>query len=105
MRSSVGQERENSMPLKKVEQPATLIDEREGVRFTMIGAGRTVHVFVSRHALEYIAWSEHGNGHVERFNEYRCQFEQIASEKYDDGLIERDGTICIRGRDLPGKGY
>ena len=82
-----------------------LIEGREGVRFTMNVADRLINVFVSRHALEDIAQPEHGDEHVERFNEYRLRFEEIASWKYDEGFMEPDGTICIRGRDLPGKGY
>jgi hypothetical protein len=93
------------MPLMPVSQPGTLDDEREGVLFPMNDGARTISVLVSRHALEDIDPPEHGDGHIERFNEYRKQFEQIASDKYDNGLIERDGTVCIRGRDLPGKGH
>jgi hypothetical protein len=93
------------MPLTTVEQPAMLIDEREGVRFMMNDAGRAVSVLVSRHALEDIDPPEHGDAHIKRFNEYRSQFEEIASDKFDNGLVEQDGTVCIRGRDLPGKGH
>jgi len=94
------------MPLTTVGQPATLIDDSEGVLFIMNDAGRTVSVLVSRHALEDIEPPEHGDEHteLERFNEYRSQFEQIASDKYDKGLVEQDGTVCIRGRDLPSQG-
>jgi hypothetical protein len=92
------------MPLTTVGQPPTLIDDREGVLFTMHDAGRAVSVLVSRHALEDIDPPEHGDEHIERFNEYRSQFEQIASDKYEKGLVEQDGTVCIRGRDLPGHG-
>jgi hypothetical protein len=93
------------MPLSPVAQPGTIVEDRDGVLFAMIDAGRTISVLVSRHALEDIDPPEHGDKHIERFNEYRSQFEQIASDKYDRGLLERDGTVCIRGRDLPGKGH
>ena len=93
------------MPLDTVAQPGTLIDDREGVLFPMNDAGRAVSVLVSRHALENIDPPGHVDKHIERFNEYRRQFEQIASDKYDKGLLEQDGTVCIRGRDLPGNGH
>jgi predicted PolB exonuclease-like 3'-5' exonuclease len=93
------------MPLTTVAQPGTLIDDREGVLFSMNDGGRIVSVLVSRHALEDIDPPEHGDERIERFNEYRRQFEEIASDKYDKGLLEQDGTVCIRGRDLPGSGH
>lgn len=93
------------MPLQPVAQPGALVDGGEGVCFAMNDGGRTVSVLVSRHALEDIDPPEHGEELMLRFNEYREQFEQIASDKYDKGLIEGDGTVCIRGRDLPGKGH
>jgi Protein of unknown function (DUF1488) len=92
------------MPLTTVGQPAALMDDRDGVLFMMNDAGRSVSVLVSRHALEDIDPPHHGDQHIDRFNEYRRQFEQIASDKYDKGLVEQDGTVCIRGRDLPNEG-
>jgi len=93
------------MPLTPVAQPGTLDDEQEGVVFPMSDGARTISILVSRHALEDVDPPEHGDKHIERFNLYRKQFEQIASDKYDKGLVEKDGTVCIRGRDLPGKGH
>ncbi len=93
------------MPLSPVAQPATLDDDRDGVLFAMNDGGRPVSVLVSLHALEDIDPPDHGSEHIKRFNDYRSQFEQIASDKYDRGLVEHDGTVCIRGRDLPGKGH
>ena len=93
------------MPLITVAEPGTLVDDGDGVLFLMNDGDRTVSVLVSRHALEDIDSPEHDHEHIDRFNEYRRQFEQIASDKYDNGLIEQDGTVCIRGRDLPGKGH
>ncbi len=93
------------MPLTTVGQPAMLIDDREGILFMMNDGIRTISVLVSRHALEDIDPPEHGDEHFERFNKYRRQFEQIASDKYDKGFVEQDGSVCIRGRDLPGKGH
>jgi len=93
------------MPLNTVAQPGTLVQDQEGVLFSMYVGGRSISVLVSRHALENIDPPEHGKAPIQRFNEYRSQFEQIASDKYDRGLLELDGTVCIRGRDLPGKGH
>lgn len=93
------------MPLDTVAQPGMLIADCDGVLFLMNDGARAISVLVSRHALESIDLPEHGDEHVQRFDEYRRQFEQIASDKYDRGLVEQDGTVCIRGRDLPGKGH
>ena len=93
------------MPLLSTAHIAALDDAQEGVHFIMQDSAQCVSVFVSRHALEDIGPQTHSGGDIERFNEYRAQFEQIASDKYDKGHLERDGTVCIRGRDLPGKGH
>lgn len=93
------------MPLSALEKPGALVEDREGVVFVMNDGDRAVSVLVSRHAIEDIDRPARRGGRIARFDEYRSQFEQIASDKYDKGLIEQDGTICIRGRDLPGQGY
>jgi hypothetical protein len=93
------------MPLDTVVQPGTLVDDGEGVLFTMNVGGCPISVLVSRHALEDIDPPGHGEAYLQRFNDYRLQFETIAVDKYDKGLLEQDGTVCIRGRDLPGKGH
>lgn len=85
--------------------PRALHDDRQGVWFNMSHDDAFVRVLVSRHALEDVDSMKHCDGRLERFNEYRRQFEQIAREKYDRGFLEQDGTVCIRGRDLPGSGY
>lgn len=93
------------MPLIPVVQPSASDDDRYGVLFPMHDGSDTISILVSRHALEDVGPTAHVDGDLERFNEYRKQFEQIASDKYDRGFLERDGTVCIRGRDLPGKGH
>jgi len=93
------------MPLTSLAQPGFLDFEQEGVVFLMSNGTEPVSVLVSLHALEDIDAPPHTGEHLERFNEYRQQFEQIASDKFDRGQVERDGTVCIRGRDLPGKGH
>lgn len=93
------------MPLMSAPRGATLGDADEGVLFDMSDSARTVSVFVSRQALDDVDPKPHSGGTIERFNEYRAQFEEIASNKYDRGHLERDGHVCIRGRDLPGGGH
>jgi len=93
------------MSLTALTQPGLLDTEREGVVFLMRDGTETVSVLVSLHALEDIDPPAHSGEHLARFNEYRKQFEQIASDKFDRGQVERDGSVCIRGRDLPGKGH
>lgn len=66
--------------------------------------GHYLSVVVSSQALEHIDPSEYGDARSERFTEYRGQFEQIAKDKFERGLTEHDGTLCVRGRDLPGQG-
>lgn len=93
------------MPLLSTPHAALLDDAEDGVLFVMKDSAQTVSILVSCHALEDIDPHHHGGGDIARFNEYRSQFEQIASDKYDKGHLERDGTVCIRGRDLPGRGH
>ncbi len=93
------------MPLTSVARPGTLEEDRGGVLFPMDSGTFTVRVFVSRHALEDIDQTGQVEAQIERFDEYRTQFEQIASDKYDKGFVEGNGIVYIRGRDLPGRGY
>lgn len=93
------------MPLTPSPCGPGLEDSGEGVRFAMTDSAKAVSVFVSRQALEDIDPKSHSNGTIERFNEYRAQFEEIASDKYDKGHLEQDGNVCIRSRDLPGSGH
>ena len=92
------------MPLVATADPATLDEIRDGVVFTMKDGTATVSVLVSLQALEDVDSKPNSGGNMERLNEYRTQFEQIASDKYDRAHLELDGTVCIRGRDLPGRG-
>jgi hypothetical protein len=67
--------------------------------------GRAVIVLVSRHALENVDLRGTNGSSIDRFKEYRRQFEEIACAKLYRGTIESDGTVCIRARDLPGCGH
>lgn len=96
------------MPLISVVQPGAFDDDRYGVLFPMHDGSGTISILVSRHALEDVGTSAHVDGDLERFNEYRKQFEQIASDKYDGGsssemepcasgagiCLERDTELC-----------
>jgi len=70
----------------------------------MSNGEQTISIFVSGQALDGIDAGPHV-GKIERFTECRAQFEEIASNKYDRGHLERDGNVCIRGRDLPGRDH
>jgi hypothetical protein len=93
------------MPLVSIPRAAWLEDIDGGVRFRMSKGEETISIFVSGQALEGIDAGPHVGGTIERFTEYRAQFEEIASNKYDRGHLERDGNVCIRGRDLPGRDH
>ena len=92
------------MPLSPTSRATTIAATEDGVLFTMKLSAHAVSILVSRHALEDIDPQPLGGAGIARFNKYRSQFEQIASDKFDKGHLERDGTVCIRGRDLPGRG-
>lgn len=93
------------MPLHSTRGPGVLSLTRKGVLFQMADGSTTVQVLVSAHALDRIAPRTDADRTLARFNEYRGQFEQIASEKYDKQQLEADGSVVIRGRDLPERGY
>ncbi len=90
------------MPLLSVAQPAIADHSMRAVRFAMKDGSKTVAILVSNPALESfdVALIEHDN-YFATFKLYRKTFEQIASEKYDKGYIEADGTVCIRAMDVP----
>lgn len=88
------------MPLILVEQLGTLDDDRDGVLSPMIDGADTISILVSGHALEDVDPPAHVDGHMERFNEYRRQFEQIASDKYDK-RAHRAGWNCMHQRQRP----
>ena len=92
------------MPLVATADPAMLDEIRDGVVFNMRDGFTIVSVLVSHQALEDVDSKPNSGGNMERLKEYRAQFERIASDKYDRGHLELDGTVCVRGRDLPGRG-
>jgi hypothetical protein len=42
-----------------------------------------------------------GGGYFHRLSSTGSMFEQMASYKYDQGVVEADKTVCIRPMDLP----
>jgi len=82
---------------------AAIPDNRFGtVRFVMKDGTKTVVVLVSNAALDDIERAVPDDGsHFLCFKRYRKRFEQMASDKYDKGHVEVDGTVCIKARDLP----
>jgi hypothetical protein len=87
------------MPAAVAAIPDTML---RTVRFVMKDGTKPVVVLVSNAVLESIesATYDHGS-YFRRFKRHRKQFERMASEKYDKGYVEVDGTVCIRTMDLP----
>ncbi len=72
------------------------------VRFVMKDGTKPVVILVSNAVLENIESATHDHGsYFRRFKRHRKQFERMASDKYDKGYVEVDGTVCIRMMDLP----
>ena len=90
------------MPLTRAAIPAVQDTYRGIVRFVMRDGGKRVEVLVSNAALDDIDNVSTDEGsYFHRFKEHRRSFEYIASEKYDKGYVELDGTVRIKGIDLP----
>lgn len=68
----------------------------------MSDGSKRVKVVVSHAALDDIdVASVDQRSYVHRFKEHRRRFESIASDKYDKGYVETDGTVCIKVMDIP----
>jgi hypothetical protein len=90
------------MPLTRAAIPAVQDTSRGIVRFVMRDGGKRVEVLVSNAALDDIDnVSTDECSYFHRFKEHRRSFEHIASQKYDKGYVELDGTVRIKGIDLP----
>ena len=90
------------MPLTRAAIPAVHDTSRGIVRFVMRDGGKRVEVLVSNAALDDIDnVSPDECSYFHRFKEHRRSFEHIASQKYDKGYVELDGTVRIKGIDLP----
>jgi hypothetical protein len=93
---------ETPMPLMAAAVAAIPDTTLRTVRFVMKDGTKTVVVLVSNAVLENIesATYDHGS-YFRRFKRHRKQFERLASDKYDKGYVEVDGTVCIKTMDLP----
>jgi hypothetical protein len=89
------------MPLMPAAIPAIPDNAFKTVSFVMKDGTKTVVVLVSNAALEDIEPVTSIGAHFRRFKRYRRRFEQMASDKYDRGHVELDGTVCIKAADLP----
>ena len=90
------------MPLLPFARPAIADRNARAVRFAMKDGSKTVDILASNPALESIdiAPIEHQD-YFATFKIYRKSFERIASQEYDKGHVEIDGTVCIRAMDVP----
>jgi len=90
------------MPLMPAAVAAIPDSTLKTVRFVMKDGTKPVVVLVSNAVLEDIESTtfDHGS-YFRRFKRHRKQLERLASEKYDKGHVESDGTVCIKARDLP----
>ena len=90
------------MPLLPFAHPAIADRNMRAVRFAMKDGSKTVDILVSNPALESIDIVPiEREDYFATFKLYRKSFERIASQKYDKGHVEIDGTVCIRAMDVP----
>ena len=88
------------MPLTPVLQDPT--PQRQGLCFAMSSAGDTIGVLVSHEALRATGGPALVTGtYKAQFEANRALLEQVASDKFDRGQIEPDGSILITAADLP----
>jgi Protein of unknown function (DUF1488) len=93
---------ETPMPLMPAAVAAMPDTTLRAVRFVMKDGTKTVVILVSNAVLEDIESTTYDHGsYFRRFKRRRKQFERIASDKYDKGYVETDGTVCIKTMDLP----
>ena len=86
------------MPLIPVAQAAAA--DGNAVRFAMKDGSKMVTVLVSSPAIEKSEIAD-DHGYFCTFKLNRKSFERIASTKYEHGIVEPDGTVCIRAMDMP----
>jgi hypothetical protein len=90
------------MPLTRAAIPAIQDTNRGIVRFVMSDGMKRVNVLVSHAVLDDVEdVTPEECSYVHRFREHRQRFELIASDKYDRGYVEIDGTVCIKAADIP----
>jgi Protein of unknown function (DUF1488) len=90
------------MPLMPAAVAAIPDNMLKTVRFVMKDGTKQVVVMVSKAVLDDIESNTYdGASFFRRFKRYRKKFERMASDKYDKGYVEIDGTVCLKMRDLP----
>jgi uncharacterized protein DUF1488 len=90
------------MPLMPAAVAAMPDNTLRTVRFVMKDGTKPVVVLVANAVLENIESTTYDTGsYFRRFKRHRKLFERMASEKYDKGYVEVDGSVCIRAMDLP----
>jgi hypothetical protein len=68
----------------------------------MKDGSKRVDIVVSNAALDDLDYvSPEECSYFHRFKAHRQHFETIASQKYDKGYVELDGSVCIKTTDLP----
>jgi hypothetical protein len=93
---------ETPMPLMPAAIAAMPDNTLRTVRFVMRDGTKPVVVQVANAVLESIESTTYDTGsYFRRFKRHRKLFERMASEKYDKGYVEVDGTVCIKTMDLP----
>ncbi len=90
------------MPLISVARAAEPDHKLKAVRFAMKDGAKTVTVLISAPALEDVdILPPRDERYFARFKQFRKNFERIASDKYDRGQVESDGTVLVGVMDLP----
>ncbi len=90
------------MPLIPVARPAEPDHTQNAVRFAMKDGAKTISVLISAPALEDVDIPPPDDGrYLARFKQFRKNFERIASDKYDRGEVESDGSVLLGVMDLP----
>lgn len=86
------------MPLEHADLPVSETDS--GLAFSMKDGAKAVPVVVTDHALRDVDKSSPVGDRKARFGAYRYQYEDIASNKYDAGETDPDGSVWIYPVDL-----
>ena len=86
------------MPLIDFGQPPNLTSK--GVHWQMIGGAMPIMVSLPLSVLADVDGSDGGEDPVEKFEDHRDRFCEIASAKFDAGEIHPDGSVLIVGDDL-----
>ncbi len=90
------------MPLISVARAAEPDHKLKAVRFAMKDGAKTVTVLISGPALEDVDIPPPEDGrYLKRFKQFRKNFERLASDKYDRGEVESDGSVLLGVMDLP----